>query len=202
MPTKTDTRTKPKTRHSPMEHPSGQYPRETEALRTIAQSCGLAEAIKWGKPCYTLEGKNVVLIQRFNDYIALMFFKGALLTDPDKVLFRVGEHMEAPRQLRFRSVDEVERLGPTIKDYLQEAIRLERAGAKVQRKRATDYELPDELEAKFKADPALREAFAALTPGRQKQYLFAIAAAKQSTTRAARVEKYAPRMLAGKGLTD
>ena len=202
MPMKTDARMNAKTRHSPMEHPSHQYPGETEALRTIVQSCGLTETIKWGKPCYTLEGKNIVLIQRFNKYIALMFFKGALLTDPDEVLFRIGEHMQAPRQLRFSSVEDVARLGPTITGYVQEAIRLEHSGAKVQRKRATDYELPDELEAKFNTDPTLRDAFAALTSGRQKSYIFLIGAAKQSTTRASRVEKYTPWILAGKGPND
>jgi len=185
-----------------MEHPHHQYPLETEALQQIAQSCGLTEEIKWGKPCYTLGGKNIVLIQRFNDYIALMFFKGALMKDPEKLLFRIGEHMQVPRQLRFANLAEVARLKPTIKAYIHEAIDLERAGAKVQLKRVADYKIPEELQTKLNADPALKRAFAALTPGRQKAYIFQIGAAKQSTTRASRVEKFTPQILAGKGLND
>ena len=168
----------------------------------MARSCGLSEQIKWGKPCYTFEGKNIVLIQRFNDYIALMFFKGALLKDPEKLLFRVGAHMQAPRQLRFSTVAEVHRLKPIIKTYIEEAVSVERSGAKVSRKKASDLALPAELQNKLNTDPALKKAFAALTPGRQKGYIFEIAAAKQSTTRSARVEKYTPQILAGKGLND
>jgi uncharacterized protein YdeI (YjbR/CyaY-like superfamily) len=202
MPTKTATKSTPKTRHSPMEHPRHQYPQETEALQKIAQSCGLTEKIKWGKPCYTLEGKNIVLIQRFNDYIALMFFKGALLKDPEKLLSRIGEHMQAPRQLRFSTVAEVTLRKPTIKAYIEEAIDLEKSGAKIQLKKPTDLKIPDELQTKLNTQPALKKAFAALTPGRQKGYIFQIAAAKLSATRASRVEKYTPQILAGKGLND
>ena len=185
-----------------MEHPRHQYPQETAALQDIAQSCGLAEEIKWGKPCYTLEGKNIVLIQRFNKYIALLFFKGALLKDPKKILLRVGEHMQAPRHLRFSTVAEVASLKLTIKAYIEEAIELEKSGAKVQIEKASYQEIPDELQAKFNTDPALEKAFAALTPGRQKGYIFQIAAARQSTTRSSRVDKYTPHILAGKGLDD
>ncbi len=189
-------------RHSPMEHPRHQYPRETEALQEIARSCGLTERIKWGKPCFTLEGKNIVLIQRFKEYIALMFFKGALLHDPEKLLFRVGKHMQAPRQLRFSAVAEVERLRPAIKAYIQEAIELEKAGAKVLLKEAGEYKIPEELQVRLDADRALKEAFAALTPGRQKAYIFHISAAKQSATRTTRVEKCIPKILAARGLND
>ena len=206
MPTKPATKrtskATPKVRHSPMEHPRHQYPRETEALQKIAQSCGLTEKIKWGKPCYTLGDKNIVLIQRFNDYIALLFFKGALLKDPEKLLSRVGEHMQAPRVLRFTTVAEITRLKPRIKAFLDEAIALEKSGVKVQLKPATAYAIPDELLTKLDTDSALKKAFAALTPGRQKGYIFEIGAAKQSATRAARVEKYVPLILAGKGLND
>jgi uncharacterized protein YdeI (YjbR/CyaY-like superfamily) len=202
MPTKSGTRVAPKVRHSPMEHPRHQYPQEAEALQAVARSCGLVEQIKWGKPCYTFEGRNIVLIQRFNDYIALMFFKGALLKDPEKLLFRVGEHMQAPRQLRFSTVAEVHRRKPIIKAYIEEAIAAERSGARVPVKRAAEHALPDELQTKLDSDPALKKAFAALTPGRQKGYIFQIAAAKQSTTRAARVDKYTPQILAGQGLND
>ncbi len=190
------------TRHSPMEHPRRQYPQETEALQEIARSCGLTETIKWGKPCYTLGDKNVILIQRFNHYIALMFFKGALLKDPANLLCRVGEHMQAPRQLRFSTVAEITHLKPTIKAYIENAIDLEKSGAKVHLKAATDYEIPDELQTKLDTDAALKKAFASLTPGRKKGYIFQISAARQSSTRASRVEKYIPQILAGKGWND
>jgi uncharacterized protein YdeI (YjbR/CyaY-like superfamily) len=131
-----------------------------------------------------------------------MFFKGALLKDPEKLLSRIGEHMQAPRQLRFSTVDEVTRVEPTIKAYIEEAIDLEKSGAKVHHKPASEYKVPDELQKKFKTDPALKKAFAGLTPGRQKAYIFQIAAAKQSNTRTSRVEKYAPQILAGRGLND
>lgn len=199
MTTKTSIK-KPK--HSPMEHPRHQYPAETEALQSIAQSCGLTETIKWGKPCYSLGDKNIVLIQRFNDYIALMFFKGALLKDPKQILSRIGEHMQAPRQLRFTSVTEITKLKSTIKAYILEAIELEKSGAKVPLKKATDYAIPEELQSALSKNPALKKAFAALTPGRQKAYIFQIAAAKQAATRTARVEKFTPQILAGKGLND
>ncbi len=202
MPTKTATKLTPKAHHSPMEHPRHQYPQETEALQEVALSCGLRAEIKWGKPCFTVEGKNIVLIQRFNEYIALMFFKGALLKDPEKLLSRIGEHMQAPRQLRFRTVSEITRLKSTIKAYIKEAIELEKSGAKVVLKKATEYKIPDELQTKLNTSSALKKAFTALTPGRQKGYIFQIAAAKQSATRASRVEKYIPQILAGKGLND
>jgi uncharacterized protein YdeI (YjbR/CyaY-like superfamily) len=173
MPTKTASKLTPKIRHSPMEHPRHQYPQETKALQKIAQSCGLNEEIKWGKPCYTLEGKNIVLIQRFNEYIALAFFKGALLKDPERLLSRVGQQ-QAPRQLRFRTVSEITRLEPTIRAYIEEAIDLEKSGAKVALKSATEYKIPDELQTKLNTNPALKKAFAALTPGRQKGYILGI----------------------------
>lgn len=202
MPRNTATEGTRKVRHSPMEHPRHQYPQETALLQSIAKNCGLAETIKWGKPCYMLDGRKVVLIQRFNDYIALMFFKGALLKDPKKLLFRIGEHTQGPRQLRFNSVADVARLEPTIKAYIAEAIKLEQTGANIQKKGATEYGVPDELQTRLKTDSALRAAFSALTPGRQKGYILQIAAARKSATRASRVEQCAPRILAGKGLND
>jgi uncharacterized protein YdeI (YjbR/CyaY-like superfamily) len=202
MPKKAATKVVPKTRHSPMEHPRRQYPEETKALQEIARACGLVEKIKWGKPCFTLEDKNIVLIQRFNAYIALMFFKGSLLKDPEKLLHRIGKHMQTPRQLRFGHVGEVVRLAPTIRDYIEEAIELERSGLAVARKTAVALPIPDELQIRLDASPALNNAFSALTPGRQRGYIYQIAAAKQSTTRAARVDKYIPQILAGKGLND
>ncbi len=189
-------------RHSPMEHPKHQYPLETAALQELALSCGLAEKIKWGKPCFTLGEKNIVLIQRFKNYVALLFFKGALLKDPGGLLFRVGEHMHAPRQLRFSSLADITRLSFAIKALIEQAIDLERSGAKINLKRLSELEVPQELQRRLDTEPALNKAFAGLTPGRQKGYLFQIAAAKQAATRASRVEKFIPRILAGKGLND
>lgn len=202
MPAKTPAVVKSKVRHSPMEHPGFQYPEETAVLQAIAESCGLTEKIKWGKPCFLHGSSNIVLIQRFNDYIALMFFKGALLSDPEKLLHRIGEHMLVPRQLRFTTAAEITRLKKTIKAYIREAIVVEESGAKVPRRAVTELAIPDELQAKLNSNRKLKEAFSALTPGRQKHYIFEIASAKQSSTRAARVEKYIPQILAGKGLRD
>ena len=189
-------------RHSPMEHPRHQYPREAAALQGIARSCGLVEKIKWGKPCFLLGNKNIVLIQRFNDYIALLFFKGALLEDPSKMLSRVGEHMQAPRQLRFRSVADITRQSSAIKAFIEEAIELEKSGAKVVLEKASELAVPEELQSRLDAEPALKKAFAGLTPGRQKGYIYQIAAAKQAATRASRVAKFVPTILSGKGIND
>lgn len=191
-----------KVRRSPMEHPRHQYPQETQALQQIAKTCGLIEKIKWGKPCFTLDDKNIVLIQRFNSYIALMFFKGALLKDPAKLLFRISDSMDVPRQLRFTHVEEIHGLASTIAAYIEDAIELERSGAKPKARPAKQLEIPAELQARLEGDAALNNAFASLTPGRQKAYILQIAAAKQSSTRAARVEKHVAGILAGKGLHD
>ena len=171
-------------------------------MQELARSCGLVEKIKWGKPCFTLGNKNIVLIQRFNHYIALLFFKGALLKDPDKLLFRIGEHMQAPRQLRFSSHADITRLSFTIKALIKQAIDLEKSGAKVELKKVSELKVPEELQRRLDMEPALNRAFAGLTPGRQKGYIYQIAAAKQSATRASRVDKVVPRILAGKGLND
>jgi len=190
-----------KVRRSPMEHPRHQYPRETAELEEIASACGLTHAIKWGKPCYMMGAKNIVLVQRFNEYVALLFFKGSLLEDPEHMLHKVGE-MDAPRQLRFTSVEEIERQRKTIATFIQQAMALEQTGAKVAKRPVSELEVPAELQVRLDTDVTLKKAFAALTPGRQKGYIFQIAGAKQSATRAARVEKFAPRILAGKGLMD
>lgn len=202
MAKSTATRVEPAPRHSPMEHPRHQYPAETAALQVIAESCGLLERIKWGKPCFTLDAKNIVLIQRFNRYIALLFFKGALLHDPENLLFRVGEHMRAPRQMRFTSVAEITNQDSAIRSFIQQAIGLERSGAKVEITKPADLDMPQELLTKLQQDAALHQAFHALTPGRRKSYIYRIASAKQSATRASRVEQYAPQILAGKGMND
>lgn len=189
-------------RHSPMEHPRHQYPQETTELQRIARDCGLVEKIKWGKPCFTLGNKNIVLIQRFNLYIALLFFKGGLINDPEGLLARIGGNMQTPRQLRFTSVAEIVRMEPTIRAYIEQAIEVEKSGAKVPRKTVADLDMPGELASAFAANAGLRKAFAALTPGRQKAYIYHIGAAKQTATRAARVSKLTPQILAGKGLMD
>ena len=194
--------TRRRVRHSPMEHPRHQYPEEAAALQQIARSCGLVEKIKWGKPCFMLGNKNIVLIQRFNDYIALLFFKGALLQDPGKLLSRVGEHMQAPRQLRFRSVTDITRQSSAAKEFIEQAIELEKAGAKVVLKDVSEPAVPEELQSRLDAESALRKAFAALTPGKRRGYIYQIASAKQAATRASRVAKFVPMILAGKGPND
>ncbi|MEK6398077.1 MAG: YdeI/OmpD-associated family protein [Terriglobus sp.] len=184
-----------------MEHPRHQYPQETAALQELSLECDLAETIKWGKPCFMHDDKNIILIQRFNHYIALLFFKGALLKDPDKLLFRVGQQ-QAPRQLRFTSLAEITRQRSTIKAFIAQAIAIEASGATVETKKVSELTIPEELQTRLDKEPALRKAFAALTPGRQKGYIYQIAAAKQSATRTARVAKFIPQILAGKGLND
>ncbi len=171
---------------------------ESEALRSIALSFPLEEALKWHQPCYALQGRNVLIIQGFKEYCALMFFKGALLKDPRKILARPGQ-LQSGRQLRFTSVREIVKQKTIIKAYIQEAIELEKAGRKVPLKRTSDYKLPEELQAKLDENPALKRAFRALTPGRQHAYVYQIAQPKQSKTRVARVEKYIPKILDGKG---
>jgi uncharacterized protein YdeI (YjbR/CyaY-like superfamily) len=192
----------PPVRRSPMEHPRHQYPEATAALQEIAQSCGLVETIKWGKPCYALGKKNIVLIQRFKDYIALLFFKGALLDDREGLLYRIGEHTQTPRQLRFRSLDDVVRLRATIKAYIEQAIEIEESGKRVERSNTAELEIPAELQAKLDSNPALKKAFNSLTPGRRKGYIYRIADAKKTATRTSRVEQYTSKILAGKGLHD
>lgn len=193
---------KRRARPSPMEHPQHQYPQETAALQEIALGCGLVEKIKWGKPCFMDQNKNIALIQRFNSYIALLFFKGALLEDPKQLLVRIGKHMQAPRQLRFKSVSEINNLRTTIADFIARAIDLERSGARVQREKVPELKIPIELQSRLDSERSLHKAFFALTPGRQKGYIYQIAGAKQSSTRTVRVDKFVPRILAGKGLND
>ena len=177
---------------------STQWRKESEALRSIALSLALTEELKWYQPCYTLNGKNVALIQGFKDYCALMFFKGALLSDPHKLLARPGQH-QAVRQLRFAGLSEITRQKSIIKAYIQEAIEIENSGRKVALKKTSDYKLPEELQARLDENPALKKAFHALTPGRQHAYVYSIAQPKLSKTRIARVEKSIPKILAGEG---
>lgn len=175
---------------------------ELEALRALLLDTELTEDLKWGKPCYALDGGNVALLHGFKAYCALLFHKGALLADPEKVLIQQTTNVQAARQLRFTSVGDVTALAKTVKVYVAEAIALERAGRKVAFKKTEDFALPAELASALDASATLRAAFTALTPGRQRGYIFHFAQAKLPATRAARVAKHAPRILAGLGLDD
>ena len=167
----------------------------------ILLDCPLQEEQKWGEPCYTLQGKNVVLIGGFKDYCTLLFFKGALLTDPKGILVAPGK-LQAGRQIRFTSLREIVALETIIKTYVYEAIEVEKAGLKVKLKEHSEYTIPEELQHKFSEMPALQAAYEGLTPGRQRGYILYFSAPKQTKTREARVEKYTERILMGKGLDD
>jgi uncharacterized protein YdeI (YjbR/CyaY-like superfamily) len=174
---------------------------EFEALRMIALDSELAEELKWYQACYTLQGKNVVLIHGFKEFCALMFFKGALLKDPQRILATPGQHQSA-RQIRFTHVREIVKMEPIVKAYIREAIELEKAGLKVKLKETADFKIPDEFQRKLDEIPALKAAFRALTPGRQRQYIFHFSQPKQGKTRESRVEKCVRQILRGKGLSD
>lgn len=173
---------------------------EIAALQELLSGFELREERKWGKPCYTLAGRNVVIIQGFKDYCALGFFQGALLGDPEKLLVQLGR-VQAARVMKFTSADEIAAKTATIGAYVRAAMAAAKAGRKVETK-PPELALPEELEEKFRANPQFRRAFAALTPGRQRGYLFHFAAAKQSATRTARIEKAMPAIFAGRGLLD
>ncbi len=179
---------------------SERWPDEISALRPILLECGLSEAIKWGKPCFSREGSNIAIIQEMRDFLALMFFKGALLRDPDGVLEEQGPNSRSARRMTFTSVGDVVRLADTVRSYVAEAIAVEEAGLEVGP--APELVLVDELQARIDADPRFRSAFESLTPGRRREYHLHISGAKRAATRQARVEKCAPRILAGKGLRD
>lgn len=174
---------------------------EFQCLRSLILAFPFEEQLKWGQACYTLEGKNVVLIHGFKDYCALMFFKGALLKDPKRILVAPGAN-QSTRQIRFSSVGDVDKLKSVVKAYIQEAIEVEKAGLKVKMKTTSDFKVPQEFQQKLDALPALKKAFNALTPGRQRGYLYHFSQPALSKTRQARVEKQIPLILAGKGLND
>jgi uncharacterized protein YdeI (YjbR/CyaY-like superfamily) len=174
---------------------------EMGALRAIALACGLVEELKWGQPCYTQQGKNIGVIGPFKEYCAFIFFKGALLKDEAGLLKQPGQ-AQSGRMARFTQLKEIRRRAPPLKAYLQEAMALEAAGKKVALKQTKDFPVPAELSACFKAQPALKAAFQALTPGRQRAYLLHFAGAKQAATREARIAKWAPKILKGLGMTD
>lgn len=175
---------------------------EMTALREIVRECRLTEEVKWGQPCYSLDGRNVVLIHGFKDYCALLFMKGALMKDPEGLLIQQTENVQSGRQIRFTGLAEITERRAVLKAYVEDAIAVERAGLKVEKKPTAEFPHPDELRARFTASPELKAAFAALTPGRQRAYLLHFAAAKQAKTREARIDKCAPQILAGKGLDD
>lgn len=185
----------------------GKWQEELKYLRMIvlgavADEYHFSEELKWGVPCYVLEKRNIVLIHVFKEYCALMFFKGVLLKDTKGILIQQTENVQAARQIRFTSVDEIIKLEPILKAYIREAIEVEKAGLKVVLKKTTDFVVPDEFQDKLDAIPVLKTAFDTLTPGRQRAYIFYFSQAKQSKTRTARVEKCIPRILEGKGLED
>ncbi|MDB5002621.1 MAG: hypothetical protein JWQ34_846 [Mucilaginibacter sp.] len=171
-------------------------------LRAIVLDCGLTEELKWGCPCYSFNKNNIVLIHVFKDYCALLFFKGVLLNDADGMLIQQTENVQAARQIRFTSLMQIVEMEPVLKAYIFEAIEIEKAGLKVELKKTAEFNMPTEFQYKLDTIKALKTAFEALTPGRQRAYLLHFSAAKQSTTRLARIEKYMPQILNGKGLDD
>lgn len=173
-----------------------------DLLRTIVLDCGLTEELKWGKPCYTFQNNNVVLIHGFKEYCALLFHKGALLKDPKGILIQQTENVQAARQIRFTHVDEIVKLKAVVKAYIKEAIAVEEAGLKVEMKPTSEFNMPDEFKQVLATTPAVKKAFYGLTPGRQRGYLLYFSSAKQSKTRESRIEKYIPKILKGEGLED
>ena len=176
--------------------------KEFEKLRTIVLDCRLTEELKWRHPCYTYQDKNIVLIHGFKEYCALLFFKGALLRDKKGILIRQTENVQAARQIRFTDVRQIVEMETMLKAYIKEAVEVEKAGLKVHLKETSEYKIPEEFRNKLDKNPALKTAFEALTPGRQRAYIFYFSLPKQSKTRESRVEKYIQQILKGKGLND
>jgi len=176
--------------------------KEFEKLRMVCLDFGLTEELKWGKPCYTLQGSNIVLIHGFKEYCALLFMKGALLKDPRRILVQQTENVQAARQIRFTNVREIVEMEPILKSYIHEAIEVEKAGLEVSYKKTSEFKIPEEFQKKLDETPALKTAFDALTPGRQRGYILYVSAPKQSKTRESRIEKCIRQILNGKGLND
>ena len=179
-----------------------QWQEEYRQLRSVMQAFELVEDIKWGVPCYTLNGNNVALIHGFKEYCAVLFVKGALLKDASNILIQQTENVQAGRQVRFKNVEEIFQIKPVLVAYLKEAIDVEKAGLKVELKKNIDLVYPDEFQRKLDEMPSLKIAFDALTPGRKRAYNLYFSSAKQSITRVQRIEKYIPNILEGKGIDD
>ena len=178
------------------------WQKELEQLRKIVLDCGLTEELKWGCPCYSFDKSNIVLIHVFKEYCAVLFFKGALLNDASGILIQQTKNVQAARQIRFTNVKEIVKLKTILKAYIFEAIEVEKAGLKVPLKKTAEFSMPEEFKNKLNKNAALKTAFYALTPGRQRGYLLHFSAPKQSKTRESRIEKCKPQILNGKGLND
>lgn len=181
---------------------ASQWQSEYAKLRSLALDSEMTEDLKWGQPCYTIQGGNVVLIHGFKEYCALLFIKGSLLQDNEQMLIQQTQKVQAGRQLRFRNLEEIEQQEERIRAYIREAIGIERAGLKVELKPSEEVAIPLELQARFDGSPELKTAFKALTPGRQRAYLLHFSEPKQSKTREARIDKHAPRIMQGQGMND
>ncbi len=178
------------------------WQKEVTYLRTVVLACGLTEEVKWGVPCYTFQKNNIVLIHDFKEYCALLFFKGVLLKDPHGILIQQTENVQSARQVRFTHLQEIVEKEAILKVYIYEAIEVEKAGLKVHFKKTSEFSIPEEFQNKLDELPTLKAAFEALTPGRQRAYLFHFSQPKQSKTREARIEKYMQHILDGKGIED
>jgi uncharacterized protein YdeI (YjbR/CyaY-like superfamily) len=178
------------------------WQKELAQLRTIILDCGLIEELKWGVPCYTFQKSNIVLIHDFKEYCAILFHKGVLLNDTNGILIQQTENVQSARQIRFTSLRQIIEMEPILKTYIYEAIEVEKAGLKVELKKPTEFKMAEEFQIKLAETPALKAAFDALTPGRQRGYLLHFSAPKQSKTRESRVEKCIAQILNGKGLED
>jgi uncharacterized protein YdeI (YjbR/CyaY-like superfamily) len=178
------------------------WQKEIEKLRMIVLDCDLIEELKWGCPCYSYQKKNIVLIHVFKGYCAVLFFKGALLKDTKGILIQQTKNVQAARQVRFTSLQEIVKMERVLKSYIYEAVEVEESGVKVEMKKTKEFSMPQEFQTRLNKNPALEKAFYALTPGRQRGYLLYFSSAKQSKTREARIEKYMPEILDGKGLED
>ena len=181
---------------------TGRWQKELQQLRSIVLDCGLEEELKWGVPCYTFQKRNIVLIHTFKEYCALLFFKGALLNDAKGMLIQQTKNVQSARQIRFTNADEIVKKKAILKTYIYEAIEVEKAGLKLPLKKTSEYDIPAEFRNKLKKNPALKTAFKALTPGRQRAYILHFSAPKQAETRESRIEKSMPQILKGKGLND
>lgn len=179
-----------------------QWKEEFELLREIVLDCGLVEEFKWMHPCYTYEGKNIVLIHGFKSYCALLFHKGALLKDPYGILVQQTKNVQLARQIRFTDSEQIQNMRTVLKSYIEEAVKVEKAGLKWAPSKKAEQPVPEELKKKFEEVPGLKTAFEKLTPGRQRAYLLYFSSAKRAETRTTRIEKYIPHILSGKGIND